>query len=106
ALNNSLLAAMAYQIPSVAFRRGALPEIIEDGTSGLLVDAANREELCASIRRLLQDAALRKSLGENGRRRVQSTFSADRMVEGITRVYQESLSSKAKAVPPLRNAAL
>jgi glycosyltransferase involved in cell wall biosynthesis len=92
ALNNSLLAAMAYQVPSIAFRRGALPEIIEDGASGLLVEAANVAELSAAIRRLLADPSLGRSLGASGRRRVASCFSADRMVDGMVRVYQQSLS--------------
>ena len=106
ALNNSLLAAMAYQIPSIAFRRGALPEIIEDGASGLLVEAADAAELSGAIRRLLEDVGLRKSLGENGRRRIETTFSADRMVEGMIRVYQESLSREARTVSRPIGAAL
>lgn len=95
ALNNSLLAAMAYEIPSIAFRRGALPEIIEDGASGLLVEAAHVAQLSSAIRRLLVDASLARSLGANGRHRVEACFSADRMVDGMIRVYQESLSGPA-----------
>lgn len=91
ALNNSLLAAMAYEIPSIAFRRGALGEIIEDGKSGLLTSAADTDQLCAAVRTLLRDHAHAKSLGEEGRRRVQECFSAARMVDGIVRVYEEAL---------------
>jgi len=93
ALNNSLLAAMAYEIPSIAFRRGALGEIIEDGKSGLLTSAANTGELCDAVRKLLRDAAFAKSLAEEGRRRVQSRFSAEHMLDGIVRVYEEVLES-------------
>jgi glycosyltransferase involved in cell wall biosynthesis len=92
ALNNSLLAAMAYEIPSIAFRRGALGEIIEDGTSGLLVEAPNLGELSGAIRRLLTDAALARALGGHGRRRVEECFSADRMINGMAKVYEEELS--------------
>jgi glycosyltransferase involved in cell wall biosynthesis len=92
ALNNSLLAAMAYEVPSIAFRRGALGEIVEDGTSGLLVEAANLPELTAAIRRVLSDPALAASLGGAGRRRVEQCFSAERMVDGIVRVYEEALA--------------
>src|SRR5216684_3494210 len=91
ALNNSLLAAMAYEIPSIAFRRGALGEIIEDGKSGLLTSAADTDQLCAAVRTLLRDPGHAKSLGEEGRRRVQECFSAARMVDGIVRVYEEAL---------------
>jgi len=106
ALNNSLLAAMTYEIPSIAFRRGALSEIIEDGTSGLLVEAANVAELTSAIRRVLQDRSLAKTLGGNGRHRVETCFSADRMVEGILRVYEQCLSTKAQPVPRSLDAAL
>ncbi len=92
ALNNSLLSAMAYQIPSIAFRRGALGEIVEDGASGLLVEAANLAELSAAIRRLLSDEPLARTLGLNARARVEQRFSADRMVDGMIKVYTETLT--------------
>jgi glycosyltransferase involved in cell wall biosynthesis len=93
ALNNSLLAAMAYEIPSIAFRRGALGEIIEDGKSGLLTAAADTRELCSAVRKILKDRALAKSLAEAGRRRVQDCFSAARMVEGMICIYEEVLET-------------
>jgi glycosyltransferase involved in cell wall biosynthesis len=94
ALNNSLLAAMAYEIPSMAYRRGALGEIIEHGKSGLLVEAANTEELCMGVRRLLKDAALAKQFAEAGRKRVQENFSADRMVEGFLEIYTQLIGKR------------
>jgi glycosyltransferase involved in cell wall biosynthesis len=103
ALNNSLLAAMAYEIPSIAFRRGALGEIIGDGTSGLLVEAANLAELNSAIRRLLTDASLARTLAVNGRRRVEEHFSADRMVDGMIKVYEEELArANSRALPNAR----
>jgi glycosyltransferase involved in cell wall biosynthesis len=88
ALNNSLLAAMAYEIPSIAFDRGALGEIIENGESGFLVQAASVPALQRATTALLRDPAQAKKMGEAGRRRVEENFSADRMVEGMIRVYQ------------------
>jgi glycosyltransferase involved in cell wall biosynthesis len=88
ALNNSLLAAMAYEIPSIAFDRGALGEIIENGASGFLVQAASVPALQRATTALLRDPAQAKKMGEAGRRRVEENFSADRMVEGMIRVYQ------------------
>jgi glycosyltransferase involved in cell wall biosynthesis len=89
ALNNSLLAAMAYGIPSIAFRKGALGEIVEDGASGLLTEPADVRALSASIRKLLGDPLLSHRLGENGRRRVAEHFSAEQMIEGTLSVYRE-----------------
>jgi glycosyltransferase involved in cell wall biosynthesis len=102
ALNNSLLAAMTYEVPSIAFRRGALAEIIEDATSGLLVDAADLSQLTAAIRRLLRDPGFAAALGRAGRNRVETAFSADRMIEGMIRVYHDGLQPRAKLSPQKR----
>lgn len=93
ALNNSLLAAMSYGIPAVAFRKGALGEIIQDQVSGILCEAANTAELSTCIRRVLRDKALARLLGENARLRVTESFSADRMVQATIAVYRSARSS-------------
>jgi len=89
ALNNSLLAAMTYEVPSIAFRRGALGEIIEHGKSGLLVSGPDVGEICAAAVKILRDRDFATKLGEEGRRRVEQHFSAARMVEGMIRVYED-----------------
>lgn len=88
ALNNSLLAAMAYEVPSIAFNRGALGEIIEDGKSGLLVSGPNVAEICGAAAAILRDPALSRRLSEAGRKRIQENFSAEKMVEGMIRAYE------------------
>ncbi len=91
ALNNSLLGAMAYEIPSIAFNRGALGEIIEDRKSGLLVSGPDVPEICSAVRDILSDASYARKLGQEGRKRVEQNFSAEHMVDVIVRVYQEAL---------------
>ena len=95
ALNNSLLAAMAYEVPSIAFERGALGEIIEHEKSGLLVPAANTSALAEAIRSVLREPARAKCFAEEGRRRVEQNFSAERMIEEMMQVYRSSLSGTA-----------
>ena len=97
ALNNSLLAAMAYEIPSIAFRRGALTEIIEDGHSGLIVSGPDVPEIRAAVKRILQDRAFALALGRSARHRVAENFSADRMIEKTLQVYEEVLSKRGFA---------
>lgn len=91
ALNNSLLAAMAYEIPSIAFHRGALGEIIEHEKSGLLVSGPDVPEICAATKRILQDRSFAENLGREGRQRVAENFSAERMVEAMIQVYAQVL---------------
>ena len=88
ALNNSLLAAMAYEIPSIAFDKGALGEIIEDGKSGLLVSGPNVREISDAAIKLLSEPDLAQQLGRAGRLRVEQNFSAEKMVEDMIRVYE------------------
>ena len=95
ALNNSLLAAMAYEIPSIAFNRGALGEIIEHEKSGLLVSGPDPAEISAAAVRILRDHEFAMSLGRAGRVRVEQNFSTDKMVLGMIRVYEECLRSNS-----------
>jgi glycosyltransferase involved in cell wall biosynthesis len=92
ALSNALMSAMAYAIPSIAFNLGGPAEIIEDGTSGLLVEPANVEGLCTAIAKILSNANFADSLGEKGRQRIEQEFSADKMVDGIIDVYDAILA--------------
>jgi glycosyltransferase involved in cell wall biosynthesis len=94
ALNNSLLAAMVYEIPCVAFNLGALGEIIEHGKSGLLVSGPNVEEISQAVTQLLRERDFARQLGRSGRIRVEENFSAEKMVEGMIRAYEEVSQSK------------
>ena len=91
AFNNSLLAAMAHEIPSVAFARGALPEIIENGKNGLLVSGPDVGEIASAIKNILGDKQFAHALGTAGRERVAENFSSEHMVEGTLKVYEEVL---------------
>lgn len=94
ALNNSLLAAMAYEIPSIAFERGALGEIIENEKSGLLVSGPDVPEITTAVRRILKDRDFAASLGRDGRKQIEQNFSAGKMVDEMVRVYGETLRTK------------
>jgi L-malate glycosyltransferase len=93
ALNNSLLAAMAYEIPSIAFNRGALGEIIENGKSGLLVSGPDVPEICGAVNSILQDRSFSRQLVVAGRKRVEEYFSSDKMVEEMIAVYNSVLNT-------------
>jgi phosphatidylinositol alpha-1,6-mannosyltransferase len=75
-----LLEAAAAGKPVVATRVGGIPDAVEDGKSGVLIDAENYGELSRSIIALLLDQQMRESMGEYGRRRVRTCFCWDRIV--------------------------
>jgi glycosyltransferase involved in cell wall biosynthesis len=93
-LGVSLLQASAAAVSIVASRAGGLPEAVEDGVTGLLVPPGDTTALSTALRRLLDDAALRRQFGEAGRARILSAFSVDAMVDGNLAVYRKVLADR------------
>jgi glycosyltransferase involved in cell wall biosynthesis len=88
-LGTIVLDAMAAGKPVVATRAGGIPEIIEDGRSGLLVPARDPAALAAAVVDVLRHPDLGASLAHEGRQRVLRHYTADAMVEGNLAVYRE-----------------
>ena len=86
------LEAMAAGVPVVATKVGGLPEVIEDGKSGLLVDSRDPKVIAAAVRRVLDDDRLRESIISSGRERVRELFSEQRMISQLSALYREALS--------------
>jgi L-malate glycosyltransferase len=92
-LGTSLLAAMSYALPSVAFDTCAFGEIIEHGKSGLLAETGNQTSLLNSTATLLRNPPIAQQIGQAARVRIQAKFSAAKMVDEMIRAY-ESCGSK------------
>lgn len=82
------LEAMALGAPVVASRVGGLPEVVEDGRSGLLVPPEDPPALASAMLRVLTDPALAGQLAAEGRRRATEDFGEDRMMTSLTAVYR------------------
>ncbi|MES2502731.1 MAG: glycosyltransferase family 4 protein [Pseudomonadota bacterium] len=87
----SVLEAMAYGKPVVGSRMGGIPELIEDGKTGLLYEAGNVNELAAAINKLMVSDKLRQEMGAAGRQRVIQNFSLDKHHKGLIEIYQFAL---------------
>lgn len=87
----ALLEAASCGIPAVTSRRGALPEIVIDGVTGILCDE-RPEVLAKAWRSLLTDPGRRRTLGENARRRAESVFTDARFVAEVESLYREARS--------------
>ena len=87
----SLLQASLAEVPIVASAVGGIPEAVKDGMTGLLVPPNDAEALSSAILRLMADPDERLRMGREGRRWVESQFTADHMVEGNLAVYRELL---------------
>ncbi|MCI0455573.1 MAG: glycosyltransferase [Gemmataceae bacterium] len=88
----SALEAMAAGRPVVASRLPALAEVVLDGETGLLVPPGDKIELARQTRRLLNDPALARQLGESGRERAACAFAPEAAAERTAEVY-ESLAA-------------
>jgi glycosyltransferase involved in cell wall biosynthesis len=80
--------AMASGLPVVATRDGPLPELVEDGRSGLLVERSNVQALADAILHLLDNTDRRDAMAESAFKRASSRFSWDRIVEDLLEEYE------------------
>jgi glycosyltransferase involved in cell wall biosynthesis len=92
-LGTSILDALAAGLPVAGSRTGGIPEIIEDGVTGLLAPPGDAKALAGALGALLDDPARAARLADAGRRRVAEDFSAAAMVEGSIAVYRELLAT-------------
>jgi glycosyltransferase involved in cell wall biosynthesis len=83
--------AAHFGVPVVATRRGGLPEIVEDGSTGFLVDAEAPGQLAEKLRALIEDVALREEMGRAARIHARQHFTVERMAEQIEAVFARAL---------------
>lgn len=83
-----LLEAMALGTPVVATNVGGIPEIVDDGVSGILVEKDNPEQLADAVVKVLEDEELRKTLIEHGRKKAKR-FTWEKMGSEVDRVYED-----------------
>ncbi len=96
-LCTSILDAFAVRVPVAACAAGGIPELVEDGVTGLLCEPRNPRALAQVIIRLLKDRALARNLAEGGHRKVLSSFTHDSMVDGTIAVYRDVLDRVSHA---------
>jgi glycosyltransferase involved in cell wall biosynthesis len=94
ALPMCLLEAMAAGKPVIATRVGAIPRLIMNGTTGLLIEPGDVNALTKAILRLLEDRDFASRLGEKGRDRVAQHFSAQQMAKNYIGTYEQVLANR------------
>ncbi|PIU68061.1 MAG: glycosyltransferase family 1 protein, partial [Armatimonadetes bacterium CG07_land_8_20_14_0_80_40_9] len=88
-----VIEAMACGKPVIATNSGAVPEIVEDKVTGILVPPEDSEKLAEAIIELLEDKEKAKEMGIAGRKRVEELFSIEKHTRQIEEVYLSLLSS-------------
>jgi len=93
----SVLEGMSHRLPIVATAVGGIPELVSDGTHGLLVPVGDPPTLAAAIERLACDGRLRESMGAAGLHRVESEFAFDAMALKYEDLYRSIMKGAAAA---------
>lgn len=90
----SLLEAWAAERPIVATAVGGIPDIVTNGSDGLLVPPTDDAALCAALSKLAADAGLRQQFGLAGRRTLDAKYTLDRIADRYAALYTEVCGSK------------
>jgi glycosyltransferase involved in cell wall biosynthesis len=86
-LPNVLAEAQSQGLACVATSVSAIPELIEDGKTGLLVPPESPQELARALEALIRDPALRQRLGDAGRLRVNTRFGLEANLQRLSRRF-------------------
>ena len=93
----TVLEAMAAGVPVVSTNVGGVPEIVQDGITGLLAPSRDAARLADALVRLAENPTLRAELARSARNRVERQFSEQVMIASYDRIYREMLHSRTVA---------
>ena len=88
---NTLLEAMTYAKPVVCSRIGGLPEIVDDGVTGLLFEPGNSDDLAKKIRYLWDRPELCRKMGQAGREKALREYSPEKYYQHLMEVYEKAI---------------
>jgi len=91
-----ILEAMQASIPVIATKEGAIPEIIDDGITGFLVEKNNPQQIAEKIEILISNSELRKKMGEAGRKKFLERYTLDIFEENLVNVLKNILENNVK----------
>ena len=89
----SAIEALAAGRPVVATRVGGVPDVVQEGQDGFLVDPGATDDLADRLARLARDPALRERMGGAGRERVLPRYAVARLIDDVDRLYRSLLAS-------------
>ncbi|MBW1796222.1 MAG: glycosyltransferase [Deltaproteobacteria bacterium] len=87
-ISNTILEAMATAVPVVATNVGGNPELVEDGTTGFLVEPGDFQSMASAFSRYFENPDLRTQHGRAGREKVIREFTIEKMVKSYEEVYE------------------
>jgi glycosyltransferase involved in cell wall biosynthesis len=88
------LEAMACKVPSIATRVGGVPELIDDGVTGLLYEVGDVDGMAAGAVELLKDRERLEAMRDAGRKTAQKRFCSSLVVPHYVRYYEQVLAQQ------------
>ena len=95
----AILEGMASRLPIIATAVGAVPTVVLDGHTGVIVPPENVDSLASRIVELLNNAPERNRLGTAARNLIEEEFSAERMTADYLHVYEKAIETKKQPAP-------
>lgn len=92
----TLVEAYACGLPVIASRLGALPELVDDGVTGLLVRPADAQDLARAMRWAMENPAEMARMGRNARARYEARFTGEHNHRQLTAIYEAAIGSAAR----------
>jgi glycosyltransferase involved in cell wall biosynthesis len=86
--------ALASGCPVVATRVGGVPDVVQDGEDGILIDPGSPEQLANALVLLAGDPELRARMGAAGRTRTMPRYAVSRLIDDVDALYRELLEHK------------
>ncbi len=92
-LSSAILSAMANRLPVIATQVGGIPELVQDGETGILTPPGQSLPLSEALARMLESESMRTSFGHAGRRRIEREFTLSLKLDRSERLLQDLLGS-------------
>jgi colanic acid/amylovoran biosynthesis glycosyltransferase len=96
---NSVLEAMATGLPVVATRHGGIPEAVEDGRNGFLVNEEDHVGLANALEQITRSPDLLRKMGLRARRTIVERFAQEAQIDQLESFYEEAISMNGAAEP-------
>ncbi|NMG07575.1 glycosyltransferase [Brasilonema sp. UFV-L1] len=91
---NTLKEAMAMGLPVISTLHGGIPELVEDGVSGFLVEERNADAIALKLTYLISHPEVWEKMGQAGRVRVEEKYDMSKLNDELVAIYQQLLNSE------------
>ena len=92
----ALLEAMGYGRACIATRVGGVPQVVDDGRNGVLVDSLDYERIGGAIVFLLENREVAEEIGKAARLKVRDDFAPAKNIERLSMLYEKLTREKTK----------